>query len=395
MKKTILTLWLSVSLILHAHAQQYGLLRTIGTTVPSAANGLFSNPRGIDSDAQYNLYVADVANNRIQKFDSAGNFLLAWGTTGSGNGQFNSPAFVSVDPVGGFIYVTDIGNYRIQKFDLSGNFLQTWGSQGTSASQFHGFPVGITACGLSVFVIDYSGDTIRVKKFTNTGVFLLQWKELVGVINPEGISSDSQGNICIVYSSGIRRYTQNGVFINNWTGSFTNAWSLSLDVNDNYYITDQQHSNGLVRFQKFNSAGVYDTFSDYTCNNCTNGFTAVEASLNGYVYVSDNASNVIRVYSTGAPYIPFVPVAAGISSSYPAGAIKIFPNPTVSETNLFVSDQSETVKVVVYSVTGNVVYENYSVPSNVNFTLPDFASGIYAVVVTGSKGIATKKLVKL
>jgi len=52
---------------------------------------------------------------RIQKFDSNGTFLTAWGSAGSGDGQFNSPGGVAVEG-GGSVYVADAGNYRIQKF---------------------------------------------------------------------------------------------------------------------------------------------------------------------------------------------------------------------------------------------------------------------------------------
>jgi len=52
---------------------------------------------------------------RIQKFDSNGSFLTAWGSAGSGDGQFNSPGGVAVEG-GGSVYVADAGNYRIQKF---------------------------------------------------------------------------------------------------------------------------------------------------------------------------------------------------------------------------------------------------------------------------------------
>lgn len=38
-----------------------------------------------------NIYVADSGNNRIQKFDSNGAFLVKWGSFGTGDGQFDTP----------------------------------------------------------------------------------------------------------------------------------------------------------------------------------------------------------------------------------------------------------------------------------------------------------------
>ncbi len=42
----------------------------------------------------------------------------AWGTKGSGPGQFEGPSSVWVDPHG-IVYVADEGNDRIQKFGFS------------------------------------------------------------------------------------------------------------------------------------------------------------------------------------------------------------------------------------------------------------------------------------
>ena len=38
----------------------------------------FNIPHGLDLDNNGNVYVADRENNRIQKFDSLGNFIAEW-----------------------------------------------------------------------------------------------------------------------------------------------------------------------------------------------------------------------------------------------------------------------------------------------------------------------------
>src|SRR5213593_3819839 len=132
---------------------------TTSTTVPpcgtfllewgaplASANGELNSPDGVAIDRIGNVYVADSANHRIQKFDANGAFLTAWGSLGSGDGQFggpDGPSGVATDGSGN-VYVSDTDNSRIQKFDASGTFLTVWGSYGSGDGQFS-FPSGVAA----------------------------------------------------------------------------------------------------------------------------------------------------------------------------------------------------------------------------------------------------------
>ena len=71
-------------------------------------------------------------------------FLLKWGSEGSGEGQFNRPSGMTVDTAGNF-YVADTFNNRIQKFDSAGNFLMSWGGGGSGGGRSR---TGCGACGL-------------------------------------------------------------------------------------------------------------------------------------------------------------------------------------------------------------------------------------------------------
>jgi DNA-binding beta-propeller fold protein YncE len=63
----------------------------------------------------------------VSVFTADGAFLYTWGTKGSGNGQFNDPKGIAVDPQG-YIYVADTANHRIQKFGPTVNVASTsWG----------------------------------------------------------------------------------------------------------------------------------------------------------------------------------------------------------------------------------------------------------------------------
>lgn len=50
--------------------------------------------------------MAENGNNRIQKFDSNGNFITKWGTFGDGDGQFVTPEGIAIDSLNN-VYVAE------------------------------------------------------------------------------------------------------------------------------------------------------------------------------------------------------------------------------------------------------------------------------------------------
>ncbi len=133
-----------------------------------SGNGEFSNPGDIAVDAANNIYVADQANSRIQKFTNGGAYLAQWGTGGTGEGEFDMPRGLSVDSTGN-VQVVDQNNHRIQKFTSTGTFLDKWGSYGHANGQFSS-PSWIAVFGESIFVMDTENH--RIQKFGMSGVFL-------------------------------------------------------------------------------------------------------------------------------------------------------------------------------------------------------------------------------
>jgi hypothetical protein len=90
----------------------------------SGINGdSFSQPADVTWDRAGNIYVADGygANNRIAKFTKDGNFVKSWGHSGAEPGQFNRIRGIASDAQGN-LYVADAGNRRIQVFDGDGTF---------------------------------------------------------------------------------------------------------------------------------------------------------------------------------------------------------------------------------------------------------------------------------
>jgi DNA-binding beta-propeller fold protein YncE len=127
------------------------------------------NIGGIAIDKFSNIYLADSSNHTIQKFDSAGKFITKWGSTGSGDAQFNGTLDIATD-VFSNVYVADSGNSRIQKFDSAGKFITKWGSTGSGDAQFNGTLDIATDPMDNVYIFD--GDNKSIQKFDSAGKFL-------------------------------------------------------------------------------------------------------------------------------------------------------------------------------------------------------------------------------
>ena len=60
-----------------------------------------------------------------REFSKDGEYLMEWGTAGSGVGEFQDPHALAMDSQGR-LFVGDRANSRIQLFDQEGNYLETW-----------------------------------------------------------------------------------------------------------------------------------------------------------------------------------------------------------------------------------------------------------------------------
>ena len=86
----------------------------------------FNYPTDVAFATDGSFYVSDgYRNSRVIKFSKEGKFLFEWGKKGNEEGEFNTPHGIDIDSHGN-VYVADRENNRIQKFDSKGNFLKQW-----------------------------------------------------------------------------------------------------------------------------------------------------------------------------------------------------------------------------------------------------------------------------
>ena len=81
------------------------------------SDGNYNAPTDVGWDAEDNIYISDgYGNSRVAKLNKNGDWIKAWGTFGTGEGQFRVPHNLQVDKQGN-VYVADRSNGRIQVFD--------------------------------------------------------------------------------------------------------------------------------------------------------------------------------------------------------------------------------------------------------------------------------------
>jgi len=313
-----------------------------------SATSEFKIPRGLGLGS---VYVADTENDRIQKFDSAGNFQAEFGTrctifdgTGcntnapgaivDGDGQFNRPFDVEVDPNSGNIVVADTNNNRIQVFDSSFNFLTKFGSSGSGPGQFAGAEgLAIDSAG-NIYVADRLND--RIQKYDSTGTFLTSIGSSAvnnGDINiASDVALDSSENIYVTSrdNNHVAVFTSSGNFLFKFgstchltsgfgcvdpdgagplelgDGQFRTPIGITVDSLDRIYVGEAIFSNRVQVFDssgtfltKFGSIGGVEGFGD-------GEFRAVEDIVVddlGRIYTADRQNNRIQVFGALPPSV--------------------------------------------------------------------------------------------
>ena len=167
------------------------------------------------------VYVADIRNNRVQRFTPSGGFERAWGfdveagggagfeictvaanckagdaavTTANG-GQLDAPEGIAVNQTTGHVYVGESGNRRVSEFDADGNFIRAWGSD-------------VLVGGVETFEICIVASDCKTASASGT-----DGGRFGGTIR--SIVPDSAGNIWVADSSNLRfqKFDSAGSFI--------------------------------------------------------------------------------------------------------------------------------------------------------------------------------------
>jgi tripartite motif-containing protein 71 len=212
---------------------------------PPPAGG-FAAPTDVGVDAIGNVFVTDVHNWRIEKFNADGAFVRQWGKRGSGPTGFNYPKGIDVDRRDGAVVVADTDNGHIKKYTNDGAHVWTYTGNPTSGrlAKSVGLEVGHDG---RIYVSDF-GDCV-VEVLDPNGSFLYQFGGCGfapgSLRQPRGIAIDRDGTLWIADRAlgWIQHFSNDGRFLTKIGTPGTNPDQLSqaegVAVDDSYvYVAD-------------------------------------------------------------------------------------------------------------------------------------------------------------
>ena len=251
---------------------QYGAHFSAKFGSTGTGNSQFQAPQSIAVD-DTQIYVVDATRDDVQIFNKTDNsFVTNFGSTGTGNSQFQVPTSIAVDDTQ--IYVVDNSRKDVQIFNKTDNsFVTNFGSTGTGNSQFQS-PISIAVDNTHIYVVDTIRDDVQifnktdnsfVAKFGSTGDGNSQFQ------NPQSIAVD---NTQIYVLNAVNTAVSRGIQIFNKVtlnllisinpDVFVNSFSITVDSNYIYAHLTATRIIGIYNKQSrneiasFGSAGTDD-----------------------------------------------------------------------------------------------------------------------------------------
>ena len=268
-------------------------------------DGQFTSPCGIARDSANNIYVVDSGNNRVMRFNSAGNYVDQFGSLGTGNGQFSIPYGIVIDSTD-TIFILDTGNNRVQKFDSSSSF--NYISQFTVSSTQTAMAIAIDSSDY-MYVTDAGANTIT--KYDNVGTPTGFQINAAGsgegqLSNPRGIAI-SGTNILVADGNNrrIQEFNASGGFVRAWSSGpgfeqFYLPTGVAVRSNGNIVVTDFTSNNAQV-VQEFDSSGnfIRTIGIQGTGDGELRTPSGVMEGPNNYIFIVDTQNNRVQYFNDG------------------------------------------------------------------------------------------------
>ncbi len=266
---------------------------------PGAKAGQFKNPVAISIDLTGAVYVCDLDNNRIQKFDKDGKFLRQIGGFGWGREQFHQPMDINARSALD-IFIADYQNQRVERYDRELNYISSLFSTDTWDEKFlFTRPVGIAFSNQrDLFILDEENPkVIKINSFGepefrfgdfNWGKGQLKKPAQIEIAKDERIFvSDTETNVIHVFD-----YFGNYLF--PWgVNALSTPRGLFWDETGFLFVAD----TGNRRMVIFNQFGELIFNSKIIAGEKPALIEPVDIAFNSpMVYIVDQAGSCIQVY---------------------------------------------------------------------------------------------------
>lgn len=423
----------------------------LDTNLVDGAAAIYSGldyPQGLAMDTAGNLYIADGNHNRVRlvstngmmtTFAGGGTVPSAGGYTGDGgpatSATLGLPAAVAIDATGN-VDIADYSNSVVRKV-TPGGIISTYAGNGLPGFAGDGGPataarlnqpraLAVDASG-NLYIADYAEGRIRevtpkgtISTFAGSGVSFGSSGEggpatLAALNGPSGIVFDTAGNLYIAVSGDyvIRKVSSSGLittvaglYLNpGYSGDGGPATSallqtptgLAIDQAGNFYVSDP--SNNVIR-QILANGTIRTIAGNGTSGYSGDGGPALNAELsspcdlltvNGKLYISDRANDVIRLLIGPPAILPggVTPLFSTASTIQPGSWVSIYGNNLITGTQAVQWNGNYPITLGGTTVTINnkPAYLSYVSPGLINLEAPDDTMrGIVAVTVTTSNG---------
>lgn len=346
-------LWLSPynAGVLWVYDTAGNLLETIGS--PGSGPGQFSGPWGIAFDGSGGFFLAELSNNRVDRFRHCGTVPTATATMTTGpspcatlgyswTGGMSSPGGVARG-ADGFIYVLNRGSGIVQVFTQTGMLdrqFETgagWGMlQGldgnlyiTTSTQVKVFDTqgnAVTTIGPfggatgeafdnagNIYVADYTYH--RVMEYSSNGTFVRQFGSgvpgtfLNQLSHPESVAVDASGKV-YVWESGTKRiqvFAPDGTALWFWSAPSTEVVEMHFDAQGFLWLSDWQ-GNALQVYDV--NGNLRETFS------VVSPWGLAFDGSGGFFVAEYSANRIDRYLNCGAPTPTPTPSPTPVAGAY-------------------------------------------------------------------------------
>ena len=342
-----------------------------------AEAGQLSKPSGVAIDqASGDVYVVDTLNERIDRFDAEGEFILAFGwgvldgsaeaqvcttscqagVAGGGEGQLNEPVGVAVDPTSGDVLVANRENGVIERFETSGAYVSSFGGYEEGNPEKFSYPlsfgndIAVDSTG-RIFVSNGYATPARVAVFSAAGAFesSITGSGANALINGSSLAIDSADNLYVLdpFRSEVEVFDSSGAFVRREAKEVGAAGIAVNPANGHLFVegtfdentyTLYEYGTGGERLDQTPIPGLAPTVEGYVSFGL--GFSGNAAatfpeSNPGALYAADLNADQILILATPETKAPTVEGASASSVGSGAANLNGTVNPNGADTHYF------------------------------------------------------------